>query len=148
GGPTRVALRYERIDGSTGEITLAGLPQRAARFAGFLKAQGIGPGARVACLLPRTPELLICGLGTRKAGAVYQPLFTAFGSGAIEYRLEQAQSKLIITNPEQWPKLADVKGLPPSMLVADSAAAVKGVGSVERMESVTGKPDFLFEAEL
>ncbi|UXD88365.1 AMP-binding protein [Thalassolituus hydrocarboniclasticus] len=142
GDPARVALRYERIDGSAGELTFAELQQRAARFAGFLKAQGIGPGDRVACLLPRTPELLICVLGTLKAGAVYQPLFTAFGSGAIEYRLEQAQSKLIITNPEQWPKLADVKGLPPSMLVADSADVVKGV------DSVTGKPDFLFEAEL
>lgn len=139
---SRVALRYQRIDGSSGEMTFAELQRRAARFAGFLKVQGIGPGDRVACLLPRTPELLICVLGTLKVGAVYQPLFTAFGSGAIEYRLEQAQSKLIITNPEQWPKLADVKGLPRTMLVADSADAVKG------MDSEKGSPDFLFAAEL
>lgn len=134
--PARIALRYERADGSTGELTFAQLQQRAAQFAGFLRSQGIGPGDRVACLLPRTPELLIAVLGTLRAGAVYQPLFTAFGSGAIEYRLQQAQSKLLITNPEQWPKLADVQGLPPTMLVAESA------------DTVDGSPDFLFYPEL
>ncbi|TBW49085.1 AMP-binding protein [Marinobacter halodurans] len=134
--PERVGLRYERIDGTSGEITFAELQKDAARFAGFLQSQGIGRGDRVACLLPRTPELLICVLGTLRAGAVYQPLFTAFGSGAIEYRLEKAQSKLIVTNPAQWPKLADVKGLPKTMLVADSRDAVEGT------------PDFLFGEEM
>lgn len=117
--PQRVALRYQRHNGTQGEITFAGLQRRAAQFASFLQAQGIAPGDRVACLLPRTPELLIVVLGTLRAGAVYQPLFTAFGSGAIEYRLQQAASKLIVTNTEQWPKLAAVQDLPATMLVAD-----------------------------
>ncbi|ROU02060.1 AMP-binding protein [Marinobacter sp. R17] len=134
--PDRVGLRYERADGTSGEMTFSELQKSAARFAGFLKSQGIGRGDRVACLLPRTPELLICVLGTLRAGAVYQPLFTAFGSGAIEYRLEKAQSKLIVTNPAQWPKLADVKGLPKTMLVADSRDAVDGT------------PDVLFGEEM
>ncbi|WP_111495645.1 AMP-binding protein [Marinobacter bohaiensis] len=134
--PGRIGLRYERADGTAGEVSFAELQRRAAQFAGFLQAQGIGRGDRVACLLPRTPELLVCVLGTLRAGAVYQPLFTAFGSGAIEYRLEKAQSKLIVTNPAQWPKLADVNGLPKTMLVAESA------------EAVEGQPDFLFREEM
>lgn len=139
--PDRVGLRYERADGTSGEMTFAELQKRAARFAGFLKSQGIGRGDRVACLLPRTPELLICVLGTLRAGAVYQPLFTAFGSGAIEYRLEKAQSKLIVTNPAQWPKLADVKGLPKTMLVADSRDAVDGTPDVLFGEEMAKQPD-------
>jgi acetyl-CoA synthetase len=119
-GNGKIGLRYQLIDGSSGELSFAELQRRAAQFANFLQSQGIGKGDRVACLLPRTPELLIAVLGTLRAGAVYQPLFTAFGSGAIEYRLGQAQSKLIITNPEQWPKLADVQSLPATMLVADA----------------------------
>lgn len=38
---------------------------------------------RVACLLPKVPELLVTVLATLKAGAVYIPLFTAFGPKAI-----------------------------------------------------------------
>lgn len=116
----KVALRYQRVDGSSGEMTFAELKTRSAQFANYLKAQGIGKGDRVACLLPRTPELLITVLGALRAGAVYQPLFTAFGSGAIEYRLNQAQTKLIVTNSDQWPKLTDVQGLPKTLLVPDA----------------------------
>ncbi|MFT6914688.1 MAG: acetyl-CoA synthetase [Motiliproteus sp.] len=118
-GGDKIGLRYLRVDGSSGELSFAELQKRAAQFANFLSSQGVGKGDRVACLLPRTPELLVVVLGTLRAGAVYQPLFTAFGSGAIEYRLEQAQTKLIVTNTEQWPKLADVKGCPKTLLIAE-----------------------------
>jgi len=116
----KIALRYERADGSRGEMSFSELKSRSAQFANYLQSQGIGKGDRVACLLPRTPELMVTVLGTLRAGAVYQPLFTAFGSGAIEYRLNQAQTKLIVTNSDQWPKLADVNGLPKTLLVADA----------------------------
>ncbi len=119
----RIALRYQSADGSRGELSFKELKRRSAQFANYLASQGIGKGDRVACLLPRTPELLITVLGTLRAGAIYQPLFTAFGSGAIEYRLTQAQSKLIVTNAEQWPKLADVSGLPKTLLVANAGDA-------------------------
>lgn len=121
---SRVALRYERVTGESGELSFAELQRRSAQFAGFLRECGIGRGDRVACLLPRTPELLICVLGTLRAGAVYQPLFTAFGSGAIEYRLQTAGTKLIVTNTEQWPKLREVKGLPTSLLLAEPTDAL------------------------
>jgi len=111
--PQKVALYYEREDGGDGALTFAQLKEASARFANYLKAQGIGKGDRVAALLPRTPELLIVIAGTLRAGAVYQPLFTAFGSGAIEYRFERASTKLVVTNPDNYPKLLDVKGCPP-----------------------------------
>ena len=118
----RIALRYERIDGTAGELSFAELQRRSAQFANYLSSLGIGRGDRVAGLLPRTPELMICVMGVLRAGAVYQPLFTAFGAGAIEYRVQQAQTKLVVTNTEQWPKLADVAGLPGTLLVADEQA--------------------------
>ncbi|HBC36905.1 MAG TPA: AMP-binding protein, partial [Marinobacter adhaerens] len=90
--PSRVALYYETEDGGDGTLTFAELKEASARFANYLKSQGIGKGDRVAALLPRTPELLIVIAGTLRAGAVYQPLFTAFGSGAIEYRFERAST--------------------------------------------------------
>ena len=65
------------------------MQDKAARFANFLLAQGVKKGDKVAGLLPRNIELLITVFATWRIGAVYQPLFTAFGPKAIEHRLEQ-----------------------------------------------------------
>ena len=130
--PARVALRYERADGSSGELTFSELKRRSAQFANFLKSQGIGRGDRISGLLTRTPELLVVVMGALKAGAVYQPMFTAFGSGAIEYRVQKANTRLLVTNPDQWSKLAEVQGLPAVMLVA------------EKGHELASEADFLF----
>lgn len=119
GDESRVALRYELADGTVGDMTFRTLMKRSAQFANFLNSCGVGKGDRIAALLTRTPELMIVVLGTLRAGAVYQPMFTAFGSGAIEYRVNIAETRLIVTNPDQWSKLMDIKGLPKTMLVAD-----------------------------
>jgi hypothetical protein len=76
-----IALRWRDAEGRATNMTFAQLRDASARFANLLKKLGIGPGDRVAGMLPRTPDLLIVILGTWRAGAVYQPLFTAFGPG-------------------------------------------------------------------
>jgi acetyl-CoA synthetase len=48
--------------------------------------QRIGKGDRVAGLLPRGPKLLIVIAGALRAGAVYQPLFTAFGKARLRHQ--------------------------------------------------------------
>ena len=113
----RVGLFYEGVTREASQHTFAELKEASARFANFLKSQGIGKGDRVAGLLPRTPELLVVVLGVLRAGAVYQPLFTAFGAGAIEYRVDKANTRLIVTDEANRSKLDDVKGRPPVMLV-------------------------------
>ncbi|RBW50221.1 AMP-binding protein [Marinobacter sp. F3R11] len=115
--PKKVALYYEKDAGGDGVLTFAELKEQSARFANYLTSLGIGKGDRVAGLLPRGPELLIVIAGALRAGAVYQPLFTAFGSGAIEYRLERAGTKLVVTDPANYPKLTDVKDCPPVLCV-------------------------------
>ena len=69
-------------------------------------------------MLPRIPELMVAALGVWRAGAVYMPMFTAFGPKAIEYRLERSAAKLIVTDPTNRPKLDDVANAPPIMVVA------------------------------
>ena len=117
----RIALRHESTDGAVSEYSYADLNRRAAQFANYLDSLGIGRGDRVACLLPRTPELLVVVLGTLRAGAIYQPMFTAFGPGAIEYRIEKAGTRLIVTDETNRSKLDDVNGCPPVLLVSDNA---------------------------
>ena len=110
--PDAVALRWEGADGARGEVTFAELQAQAARFANLLAAHGVGPGDRVAGLLPRIPELLTVIMGTLRAGAVYQPLFTAFGPKAIEQRLAGSQARLVVTDAANRPKLDEVADLP------------------------------------
>ena len=40
-----------------------------------------------------------------RIGAIYQPLFTAFEAKSIDHRITTAQTKLIVANDEQRPKL-------------------------------------------
>lgn len=130
GEPERVALYYEKDGGGEGQLTFAELKEQSARFANYLTAQGIGKGDRVAGLLPRSPELLVVIAGALRAGAVYQPLFTAFGSGAIEYRLERAQTKLVVTDPANHHKLDEVKDCPP-VLCLDAGATGSDVADFQ-----------------
>ena len=138
--PKKVALYYKKEGGGDGVLTFAELKEQSARFANYLVSQGIGKGDRVAGLLPRTPELLIVIAGALRAGAVYQPLFTAFGSGAIEYRLERAGTKLVVTDSTNYPKLTEVKGCPP-VLCIDAATAGSGIVDFQTALEEQ-KPDF------
>lgn len=121
--PGRIALLWEGKDGRSASYTFAQLKELSGRFANFLKERGVQPGDRVAGLLPRTPELLVAILGTWRAGAVYQPLFTAFGSKSIEYRVAASEAKLIVTDADNRHKLQEVPDCPPIMTVADETAA-------------------------
>src|SRR4026208_1763879 len=64
---SKIALFWEGKDGRSATYTFAELQALSARFANFLREQGIQPGDRVAGLLPRTPELVVVALGTWRA---------------------------------------------------------------------------------
>ncbi|NEW88747.1 AMP-binding protein [Rhodopseudomonas sp. WA056] len=115
GGGT--ALDWESQDGRTASFSFGQMQDYAARVANLLVAQGVKPGDVVAGMLPRTPELLALILGTWRAGAVYQPLFTAFGPKAIEHRVKMSAAKLVVTDVANRAKLADVADCPTVAIV-------------------------------
>jgi acetyl-CoA synthetase len=106
--PGKIALEWFGQDGRQSQHSFAELRDQAARFAHVLTAQGVGAGDVVAGMLPRTPELIVTILGTWRAGAVYQPLFTAFGPKAVEHRLQMSQAKLVVTDPGNRGKLDEI----------------------------------------
>jgi len=134
--PGRIALFWEGRDGSDATWTYRDLQDNAARLANFLRAQGVGKGDKVAGLLPRNAELLIVVLATWRIGAVYQPLFTAFGPKAIEHRLGSSGARVVVTDATNRPKLNDVVGCPTIVTVGGE----KGQGIV--------RGDYSFWAEL
>jgi len=120
----RVALDFVARDFSRESVTFRRLSQDSARFANALRARGVTRGDVVAAMLPRIPELLTVVLGVWRAGAIYQPLFTAFGPAAIESRVTSkggSQAKLVVTDAANRAKLDDLANCPP-VLVVDRAA--------------------------
>ncbi|WP_288366189.1 AMP-binding protein [uncultured Acinetobacter sp.] len=107
-----IALYWYAKDGRKEQYSFRELKKYSTQFASFLKSQGVGKGDRVSGLLPRTPELIITILATWRIGAVYQPLFTAFGPKAIEHRIQLAQSKLVVTDLANREKLSEISNCP------------------------------------
>ncbi|WP_433886618.1 AMP-binding protein [Pseudomonas vranovensis] len=137
-GGNRIALNWEGRDGSSARYSFEQLQHSAARLANVLRAQGVGVGDRVAGLMPRTAELLITVLATWRLGAVYQPLFTAFGPKAIEHRLEQSGAKVVVTEPLNRSKLDDVHGCPTVICVG----AAPGSGDIDFHSALAVASDY------
>jgi acetyl-CoA synthetase len=118
-GSGALALICVAADGTATHYTFEELRDLSQRFAGALRAQGVGVGETVAALMPRTIELVVTALATWRLGALYQPLFTAFGPKAIEQRVRESGAKVIVTDAENRPKLDEV----------DCAAKIVTVGA-------------------
>ena len=121
-GEQAVALYCESQQGVATQYTFEQLQIHAAQFGNFLRSQGVRSGDRVAGLMPRTVELLIAILGTWRIGAVYQPLFTAFGPKAIEQRLHCSRANWVVTDLHNRPKLDELDQRPNVMTVGCTAA--------------------------
>ena len=108
----RTALVWVSANGQREDYGFAQMRDLSAQMANMLVEHGVRPGDCVAGLLPRIPELLATILGVWRAGAVYQPLFTAFGPKAIQHRLGISGAKLIITDSANRFKLDEIADCP------------------------------------
>lgn len=125
----RVAINWIGRNFAKEEITFTELRDRSSRFANLLRARGIGQGDVVGGLLPRIPDFFVAALGAWRIGAIYQPLFTAFGPAAIESRVTAtggSQAKLIVTDEINLPKLKEVRNCPPVLVVDHGRTDVGG----------------------
>ncbi|GLQ79049.1 AMP-binding protein [Mesorhizobium huakuii] len=112
-GENRLALRAISAGGELREFSFDDLADMSGRVGNLLRQLGVVPGDVVAGMLPRIPELIALILGTWRIGAVYQPLFTAFGPKAIEHRLGYSGARLVVTNPANRGKLDEIETSPP-----------------------------------
>jgi acetyl-CoA synthetase len=86
----RLALIYEGENGQVEEYTFGDLKRLSDRLANALQAYGIGREDRVGIFLPQCPETAVSHVAVYKIGAIAIPLFTLFGTDALEYRLTDA----------------------------------------------------------
>ncbi|MET8425382.1 acetoacetate--CoA ligase [Nocardia sp. NPDC004860] len=83
--------------GEITEISWAALIATAAAFAHTLRAQGVGPGDRVAGYLPNIPEAVIAFLATASIGAVWSACGQDYSAQAALDRLGQLEPKVLVT---------------------------------------------------
>jgi acetyl-CoA synthetase len=126
--PEKVALFYENAQGETAKWTFKEFKEASSRLAGFLKSIGIGKGDRVGVMLPKTPELIICALATWRLGAAYVPLFTAFGPDAVDYRVLDSHTGVVITNAANRAKLGATSAYLDGKLAVVTVCESRGKG--------------------
>lgn len=137
----KVAIYWQGIDGRKEQYSFKQLQQRASQFANYLKSQGVQAGDRVSGLLPRTAELVITILAAWRIGAVYQPLFTAFGPKAIEHRVQLAQSKFVVTDMGNRSKLDEVADCPAIITVAAADGSGLPEGDIDFWQALDAQPE-------
>ncbi|HUR77487.1 MAG TPA: AMP-binding protein [Acidimicrobiales bacterium] len=93
----QTALVWEGENGDAREWSYEQLTRAASGVAQALRAAGIGKGDTVGVFMPMLPETVAGLLGTMAIGAVFLPLFSGYGAGAVASRLQDAEAKALLT---------------------------------------------------
>ncbi len=123
-------------------LSYAELYDAVSRLAVALKAEGIGPGDRVAGYLPNMPEAIIAMLATVSLGGVWSSASPDFGVRGVLDRFGQIEPKVLVSADgyfyagktiDSLGKLAEVKAALPSVrrtIIVPYVGASPDVGRV------------------
>ena len=117
------AIVWEGEDGEVRTYTYSQLLGQVKRAANALLNLGVVKGDRVTLYLPMIPEAAIAMLACARIGAIHSVVFGGFSVAALADRIQNAQSKVLITADASYRRgaLVPLKGN------ADEAAALAGV---------------------
>jgi acetyl-CoA synthetase len=119
GDEDRLALITKCRPGEPGpeveRYTFQDLKRLSNKLANALVARGVARGDRIGILLPQAPETALAHIATYKLGAIAVPLFTLFGTDALEFRLSDSGAKALITNGDGLEKLAGIRSRLPEL---------------------------------
>ena len=99
--PAAIAILWEGDDPAESRaISYGELLEEVCRFANVLKGQGIAKGDRVTIYLPMIPEAAVAMLACARIGAIHSVVFGGFSPDSLASRIEDCDSKLVITADE------------------------------------------------
>ena len=99
--PDKVAVVY-----GAQRLTYRELAAEAQRVAGALQASGVGPGNRVAYLMPNLPDMLIAHYAVPLAGAVLVAINTRLTAEEVAYILGHSGAKILVVDAALLPTAA------------------------------------------
>jgi acyl-CoA synthetase (AMP-forming)/AMP-acid ligase II len=106
--PTRTAVVWRDE-----QLTFAELEDRAARMAGWLRAQGVRVGDRVACLLNNRPEYVITMYAAMKLGAAPVNLNFRYATAELRHVVEMTRPRVVVVAGALVDRLAEASsGMP------------------------------------
>jgi acetyl-CoA synthetase len=132
----KLALIWEGENGDLRTFSYHALNREVCKFSVVLRSMGISKGDRVTIYMPRIPETWIAILACAKIGAVHSVVYGGFSVEALHGRIEDSDSKLIITADGGYMggKIIELKNIVDEAL--QRTAAPENVVVVKR----TGKP--------
>ena len=77
-------------------LTVGELRDAVARVHAGLQRLGVGPGDRVAAILPNVPEAIVALLATASLGAIWTSCAPEFGSRSVVDRFSQVEPKVLL----------------------------------------------------
>jgi acetyl-CoA synthetase len=84
--------------GNRQTVTYAQLQEQSNRFANLLSSLAVKKGHLLCSLTDRSAILFTALIGTLKTGAVFSPLFSAFGPEPIHSRMEIGGARVLLTS--------------------------------------------------
>ena len=133
----KAAIIWEGEPGDRQVYTYWDLYREVCRFANGLKSLGVQKGDRVTIYLPMVPELPIAMLACARVGAAHSVIFGGFSAESIRDRLDDSQSKVMITADGGYRRGGIVQ------LKQNADASLEGATPVEKVVVVrrTGHAD-------
>jgi acetyl-CoA synthetase len=133
--PSRLAMIYEDDAGHVSTHTFAEFRARSNQLAHALINLGIRRGDRVGIVLSQRPETAVAHLAAYKLGATALPLSTLFGPEALDYRLRDAEAKVVITDAESLDRVLGVRDALPALrhVICVDRADAAGILDYQRL---------------
>jgi propionyl-CoA synthetase len=85
------------VTNSVRNITFSELQDLVSRFAGVLKANGVGKGDRVVIYMPMIPEAAVAMLACARIGAIHSVVFGGFAPYELSLRIDDAAPRIVVT---------------------------------------------------
>jgi acetyl-CoA synthetase len=138
----KLALIWASEDGKD-ERTFSyySLNREVNRMANVIKSMGVQKGERVTIYMGRIPEVVFAMLACAKVGAIHSVVFGGFSVDALQGRIEDSQSKLVITADGSFQngKVVELKSMVDEALKrcpsVENVIVVKRVGHEVPMEA-------------
>jgi acetyl-CoA synthetase len=134
--PAAIAYTIVAPDLTSSSLSFGDLRRESERLAAGLHSLGVRAGTRVATLMGKSRRYLVSVLAIWRLGAVHVPLFTAFATPAIAFRLGASRCKWVICDAAQRPKLS-IEGVaddPPWHVITTGQTDATSIGYAELLE--------------
>ena len=98
----KLALIWEGEPGDVRTFSYHALNREVSKMANILKSMGVHKGDIVTIYMPRIPEQVFAMLACAKIGAAHSVVYGGFSVEALASRIEDANSRVLITADGAW----------------------------------------------